>query len=287
MEACSDMTDNRSVRVRPIDGKFIGTTAFFRNRAFLAALASEIRPVSGRPVRILAHACSIGAEAYSLAIELRLRRPDFAFEIDATDLSQNFVNFARRGVYPLDWLNGLRADERAFFESADAATMRVVPEIRQAVRFLDAQSFVDLTPERAYDVTLLCNALVYVDGATQSRTLYRIAGYTNDMLAVTAAHLDRIEADLDRNGLTPILTGFEAIHAGWTDRQRPPGMRPGASVSNLIFTDPYLDPIDSGPGWQYRHGALFRKRAAAAATTAAAMLSLAPSPTHPEGQWCG
>ncbi len=89
-----------TVRLRPTDGPLIETTAFFRNRAFLGAFCCQIRPSADVPKRIVAHACSIGAEAYSLAIRMMIERPELHFQFEATDLSQDIVNYAVRCAYP-------------------------------------------------------------------------------------------------------------------------------------------------------------------------------------------
>lgn len=247
------------VRIRPTDGPLIGTTAFFRNRAFLAAFCRQIRAKPGKPVRIMAHACSVGAEAYSLAVRLLIDRPELDFQIDATDLSQGFVNYAERGFYPNAALAGATEGELKHFLPAGGDAVGVSPDVRARVRFLPAASFADFTANAEYDVVLLCNALVYVDGAAQGATIDRIAGYNTDLLAVTAAHQDRIAEDLARNDYAPVMDDFAAIHAGWTDRHRPAGFPKGSPPPTGAFADPYLDPIDNDTGWQYRHGAFFRK----------------------------
>ncbi len=252
-----------AVRLRPTDGPLIGTTAFFRNRAFLGAFCRQIRPAQDGPTRILAHACSIGAEAYSLAIRLMVERPELDFQIEATDLSQGFVNYAARGAYPAAALQAALPEEQRFIQPVDANTLAISPDVRARVSFLPACSFAEFTAEKVYDAVILCNALVYVDGATQGAVIDRIAGYNADLLAVTAAHQDRVATDLERNAYAPIMDDFAAIHAGWIDRQRPAGFPKGSCPPAGAHADPYIDPIDDEPGWRYRHGAFFRKQALA------------------------
>lgn len=254
-------TPPQTVRLRPTDGALIGTTAFFRNRAFFGVFCRQIKPAADGPTRILAHACSIGAEAYSLAIRLMIERPQLDFQIEATDLSQGFVNYAAKGVYPRVVMQGAQSQEQQYFQQADAETVAITDALRARVSFLPARSFSEFEAEKVYDAVILCNALVYVDGPTQGSTIDRVAGYNFDLLAVTAAHQDRIAEDLERNAYAPIMDDFEAIHAGWIDRQRPPGFPKGSPPPNGAQADPYIDPIDDEPGWRYRHGAFFRKQA--------------------------
>jgi len=87
-----------------------------------------------------------------------------------------------------------------------------------------------------------------------------VAGYNSGVLAVTAFHADTITDDLGRNGYAPVTARLEDIHAGWTDRHMPAGAL--VRLPPVVKTNPYLLPIDDGPGWQYRHGAIFRKQPA-------------------------
>jgi hypothetical protein len=114
-----------------------------------------------------------------------------------------------------------------------------------------------------FDVVTLCNALVYVPADGQAQAIRRIAGYNQGLLAVTGGHKDTIARDLDSAGYEAVMDDFRAVHAGWTDRFRT--RAPGVELPPNIFADPFMDPIDDRPGWRYRHGAIFRKRAVAAA----------------------
>ncbi len=120
----------------------------------------------------------------------------------------------------------------------DDKAVVITSEVQARVTFLPAQSFADFQADKVYDAVLLCNSLVYVDGQTQGATIDRIAGYNLAMLAITAAHQDRIAADLERNAYPPIMDGFADIHAGWIDRHRPPGFSKGL----LPLTGAQVDP---------------------------------------------
>ncbi|MGZ0190008.1 MAG: CheR family methyltransferase [Alphaproteobacteria bacterium] len=109
------MSHIQPVRIRPTDGDLIGTTAFFRNRAFLFHFGEEIAKLStpGRPVEIFVHACSIGAEVYSLAIYLQTVHPTVDFRITSTDISGGFVEYARAAEYPGQAVEALTEQERS------------------------------------------------------------------------------------------------------------------------------------------------------------------------------
>jgi len=79
------------------------STFFLRNRAELELMCRLVASASrGSQVDIAVFACSKGAEVYSFAWKLKTARPDLAFRICAIDISQEIVEFARRGVYSLE-----------------------------------------------------------------------------------------------------------------------------------------------------------------------------------------
>jgi hypothetical protein len=78
-------------------------TSFLRNRAELD-LVHEI--VSSKPddssVNILVLACSVGMEMYSIQWRLNDLRPRFNFQLSGLELSEQSLDIAIKGEYPLD-----------------------------------------------------------------------------------------------------------------------------------------------------------------------------------------
>ena len=94
---------------------------------------------SGRTLRAWSAGCSTGEEAYSIAILLAevlgSEISEWNVRIFATDLDDEAVNFARRGMYPTKLLDDLPADlVDRYFEKADHS-QRVSKSIRQMVIF--------------------------------------------------------------------------------------------------------------------------------------------------------
>lgn len=84
-------------------------TSFFREQHHFELVATMLRTMLARRdrkpqrVRLWSAGCSAGQEAYSLAITLRENFPDLDrldIRILATDLDENCLNTARRGIYP-------------------------------------------------------------------------------------------------------------------------------------------------------------------------------------------
>jgi len=88
------------------------STFFLRNRPELDLIQRLVRQKGpGDTVRVAVLACSTGAEVYSIAWAIRTARPDLKLVIHAVDVSNDAVEHAQRGVYPLNSkvnLNGLR-----------------------------------------------------------------------------------------------------------------------------------------------------------------------------------
>lgn len=88
------------------------STFFLRNRPELELIQRLVRRKNhGGTVKIAVLACSTGAEVYSIIWAIRTARPDLKLVIHAVDVSNDAVEHAQRGVYPLNSkvnLDGLR-----------------------------------------------------------------------------------------------------------------------------------------------------------------------------------
>lgn len=146
----------------------------------LAALPH--RPGRDRPMKLWSAACSIGAEPYTLAMVLSEHARgmrDFRFEIFATDICTDVLAKAKQAIYPEEMFLPVPPDmaKRYARRSRDRVkpTVRLVPEIRQCVRF----GHLNLMDE-AYaiddnmDVVFCRNILIYFDKDTQRDVLSKL-----------------------------------------------------------------------------------------------------------------
>src|SRR5262245_50824704 len=146
-----------------------GTTAFFRNRPFLVELSALLAEGDPPLTRVLFHACSVGAEPYSFALWcLHHTWPAVPRRVEmvCTDLKPEFLEIARRGVYPASVLETMTDEERGWFER-HAEGARVPDAARALSRFLPPMSFVDGDPGDDFDAVLIMNALTYVTPGEQ------------------------------------------------------------------------------------------------------------------------
>lgn len=90
----------------------IGETYFFRDSKLFQTLRNNILPElinkkrnNGKSIKIWSAGCSTGEEAYSIAILMKELIPDYEYwdiKIIASDINENSLNKARRGIYS-DW----------------------------------------------------------------------------------------------------------------------------------------------------------------------------------------
>ena len=92
-------------------------TFFLRNRPELQLMRRLVdHKEHGSTLDVSVLACSKGAEVYSIAWTLRSARTDLKLRIQAVDISQEILTFAKRGVYSLtdgDALSSLNPHEGA------------------------------------------------------------------------------------------------------------------------------------------------------------------------------
>lgn len=216
--------------IRVYAGAHKGATAFFRNRPFLNLLIDALDICCAERPRIFFHACSVGAEPYSLALWYLHRaqhQTTLLPIIDATDVEPAFLNVARTGIYPRSILEGMTEEERSWFEILPDDLVRVPAAARELVRFRDAQSFLEPINDGPYDAVLAMNALTYVSPDEQSIAIRHMADRAFHVLGLSAFHPDSIRDDIKRIGFEPVEARAEEIHEAWVERRVAHPPQPG------------------------------------------------------------
>jgi chemotaxis methyl-accepting protein methylase len=245
------------VMVRRYAGGHSGPTAFFRNRPFLRTLLAILAEGDPNVSRVLVHACSIGAEPYSLALWW-LHHPwpsaPRRIEIVAADIEREFLDVARGGVYPAAVLDGMTEEERAWFDPHPEG-VRVPYDARALVRFLPPMSFVDADPGGVFDAVLIMNALAYLTAEEQQRAIRRVARYARVALGLTAFHPDTIQADVTEAGFRPVEQNHLEIHNCWGDRLTTGEIVPGSPDYSWRLPPYSTQPSD----FSYRYCSIFTR----------------------------
>lgn len=159
----------------------IKVTEFFRDPEAFSYIRREILPElvargreTGRSLRIWSAGCATGEEAYSLAMlvaEMRgAEMSDWTVKIFATDLDENAVAFARRGVYPENVLRDVPpAYLDRYFERSEQGR-RVSKSLRQLVMF-GQQDLARGVPFPRIDLVVCRNLLIYFKPELQQSVL--------------------------------------------------------------------------------------------------------------------
>ncbi len=170
---------------RLINSFLIKVTEFFRDTELFTALREQIVPEviaharrRGNDIRIWSAGCATGEEAYSLAIVLSEalghELDQFQVRIFATDVDNEAIIFARRGVYPAASLTNLDPELVSKYFTEDGGEY----EIKKRVRALTVFGQHDLgqrAPFPHIDLILCRNVLIYFTSDLQKRALQLFA----------------------------------------------------------------------------------------------------------------
>jgi len=199
-------------------------TKFYRSPAQLDVLASRVIPgllnsSNERRLRIVIFACSTGAEAYTVASELSAKFPSLDFQIDASDLHEDMVRYAREARYTKNeiFFDDAIPDEfidRTFEFDGDQFVVR--PELREKVTF-GSVNLLDTEQIRATQpghVVFAQNVLCHLGPADAKKAFSNIrksllpGGY----LFLDGANLDVRQKLVESAELVPLPENLRLIH---------------------------------------------------------------------------
>src|SRR4029077_2962484 len=88
------------------------STFFMRNRPEMELMGRLVdQKAHGARVSIAVLACSKGAEVYSILWSIRRSRPDLEVSLQAVDISQEIIDFAKEGAFSLKDPASLKAQD--------------------------------------------------------------------------------------------------------------------------------------------------------------------------------
>ncbi len=160
----------------------IGVTSFFRDAAMWELLKDKVLPAlmdelpTGHVLRTWVTGCSTGEEAYSLAIvfkealEKSKKPKHLTLQIFATDLDNDAVELARKGVFPLNITADVSPERLSRFFTAEADGYRVNTVIREMVVFAP-QNVIKDPPFTKLDILLCRNMLIYMEPELQKNLI--------------------------------------------------------------------------------------------------------------------
>jgi two-component system CheB/CheR fusion protein len=158
----------------------INVTGFFRDPEAWEVLDRDvIKPLvlqasSDQSVRVWVPACSTGEEAYTIAMllaeHIETAEKGLEVKIFATDLGDNNLASARRGLYPGSMVESLSAERLDRFFEKTGESYRIKREIRETVVFAPQNLLAD-PPYSKMDLVSCRNVLIYLDAEAQNRVL--------------------------------------------------------------------------------------------------------------------
>jgi chemotaxis protein methyltransferase CheR len=161
-------------RQRAIDLITTNETYFFREQKHFDALRDDILPqISARnEMKIWSAASSTGEEAYSIAMLLDDCRAHHPWSIQASDISQRVLTFARRALYPM--VRGEHIPKPYLSRYCLCGTgeyeghFLIDQRIRRRVAF-EQRNLLNLPTEmdEKFDVVFLRNVIIYFDFPTK------------------------------------------------------------------------------------------------------------------------
>lgn len=170
----------------------VGETYFFRDPRLFEALQFHILPKlierkrqEGRRLRIWSAGCCTGEEIYSIAILLHRMLPDLPawdMVLYGTDLNPAFLERAERAEYGLWSFRGTPPHVTApYFQSAGKNRYRLIPPIREMVRFalynLASPDAVAPAQMRNVDILFCRNVLMYFEHGAARKAVRRLSAF--------------------------------------------------------------------------------------------------------------
>ena len=164
-----------------IDVMTTNKTSFFRESAHFDYLTEEILPTfTHHRLRFWSAACSSGEEPYTLAMVLREAIPAIDQKdvlILSTDISNQMLETARKGIYSKERLDGIpQAYVQKYFKRCLDGTeqrYRVRSELRKLVRLAPLNLMQAWPMKGPFNVIFCRNVMIYFDRPTQQRLVNR------------------------------------------------------------------------------------------------------------------
>ena len=158
----------------------IGVTEFFRQGEAWSVLEEKVvadlvaRAAPSSTLRVWVPACSIGKEAYSIAMlcwqNIERSGKKLALQVFATDADASAVDIARSGLYAEEDFEGLSTGSAGRFCVRKSGRYEFVKELRAQIVFAPQDLLAD-PPFSKLDLITCRNLLIYLDQAVQKKII--------------------------------------------------------------------------------------------------------------------
>lgn len=165
---------------RAIDLITTHETFFFREAHHFDLLRDEIAPrrEPGRPLKVWSAACSTGEEPWSIAMVLHDVLGETGWELVASDVSQDVVARAARGLYKMERIEGIPIEylkKYCLKGVRDSQGMLLIEKRLRAMVLFRVVNLLEIPADLSnLDVVFLRNVIIYFDAPTKERILRAI-----------------------------------------------------------------------------------------------------------------
>ena len=139
-------------------------------------LAEERKGRRRKSIRIWSAGCATGAEPYTISICLleNLYLRDWSISIVGTDISEEAIRDARRGIFKARAVEGISEPQRRrYFLAQDDDRWQVKPEVQTLVRF-QKHNLLKPMPPPPFDCIFIRNVLIYFDRESKQLAVGRL-----------------------------------------------------------------------------------------------------------------
>ncbi len=171
----------------------INETFFFRNQPQLDALTSKIfketieakRKLGQKKIRIWSAASSSGEEAYSVAMVImdmvKPKYPDMQFEIIGTDINEDVVLRAQKGVYKEYAIRNTPAFFLKKYFKQEGTNYTIDPRLKSMVKFSPLNLYDDIKMRSMtnFDIIFCANVLIYFDTKSKIKVVSHLYNSLN------------------------------------------------------------------------------------------------------------
>lgn len=146
-----------------LDRMTINVSEFYRNHKRWEVLETKLLPKlleRNSRLKIWSAACSTGEEPYTIAMILSKFMPLSSVQILATDIDENVIARAKKGMYPERSLNEVPEEMKRKYFTKDGSFYKVSEDIKKTVTFKKQNLLADPFGG-PYDLIVCRNVLIY------------------------------------------------------------------------------------------------------------------------------
>jgi two-component system CheB/CheR fusion protein len=172
------LRENKDEVEKLYEDLLINVTSFFRDPEAFHALEKQVLPAviknktKDSSVRIWVPGCSSGEEVYSIAIclieALGKKAGEVPIQIFATDVSENIISKARRGLYAKNIENNISPERLKRFFTKEGNSYKITKQLRDICVFSKQNVFAD-PPFSNTDLISCRNLLIYLQPVLQGK----------------------------------------------------------------------------------------------------------------------